>query len=71
LDLGCGPAPISEGFLHLSPFLVGLDRNKLYLREAKRRTSLELVLADATSLPFKDQSFDFVLCNDVLEHVRD
>jgi len=55
----------------LSPFLVGLDRNKLYLREAKRRTSLELVLADATSLPFKDQSFDFVLCNDVLEHVRD
>jgi len=71
LDLGCGPAPISESFRHLSTFLVGLDRNKRYLREAKGSTSLELVLGDATSLPFKDQSFDFVLCNDVLEHVRD
>jgi len=71
LDLGCGPAPISEGFRHLSPFLVGLDRDKHYLRKAKESASLEFVLGDATSLPFKDQSFEFVLCNDVLEHVRD
>jgi len=50
---------------------VGLDRDKHYLRKAKESASLELVLGDATSLPFKDQSFGFVLCNDVLEHVRD
>jgi len=71
LDLGCGPAPISEGFRHLSPFLVGLDRDKRYLRKAKESASLELVLGDGTSLPFKNQGFEFVLCNDVLEHVRD
>jgi len=71
LDLGCGPAPISEGLRHLSPLLVGLDRDKHYLKKAKETTSLKLILGDATSLPFKDQSFEFVLCNDVLEHVRE
>lgn len=71
LDLGCGPSPISDHFPHHPPFIVGLDKNKRYLTQAQKNTSLELVLADATSIPFRDGSFDFVLCNDVLEHVCD
>jgi len=71
LDLGCGPAPISEYFRQMPRFLVGLDRNERYMRQAQKDTSLELVLGDATSIPFRDESFGFVLCNDVLEHVRD
>lgn len=32
---------------------------------------LELVTADAASLPFPDATFDLVLCSEVLEHVSD
>ncbi|MFZ0711960.1 MAG: class I SAM-dependent methyltransferase [Terrimicrobiaceae bacterium] len=31
----------------------------------------EFVQADATSLPFKDKEFDFVLCSHVAEHIDD
>jgi len=71
LDIGCGPDPLSENFRHMSHRLVGLDKEKRYLGEARKISSLELVLADGTDLPFKDESFTFVLCNDVLEHVAD
>jgi len=71
LDLGCGPAPISEFLRRVSTLLVGLDREKRYLRQAKEKRSVELVLGDAASIPFRDESFEFVLCNDVLEHVFD
>ena len=71
LDLGCGGAPLSESFQRMSTFLVGLDIDERCVREAQKNTSLELVLGDATRIPFKNDSFGFVLCNDVLEHVRD
>ena len=71
LDLGCGPAPISEFFRQGSTLSVGLDKERRYLRQARAKRSLELVWGDATSLPFRDESFGFVLCNDVLEHVFD
>ncbi len=44
LNLGCGPAPISEFFRQMSTLLVGLDREKRYLRQAQEKASLELVL---------------------------
>nr|MDO8134675.1 class I SAM-dependent methyltransferase [Candidatus Njordarchaeum guaymaensis] len=71
LDLGCGIAPLSESFQRMSTFLVGLDVSERCVREAQKNTSLELVLGDATWIPFKNDSFGFILCNDVLEHVRD
>lgn len=71
LDLGCGPDPLSESFQQMSSRLVGLDKDRHYIKQAQGHASLELVLGDGTNLPFKDESFSFVLCNDVLEHVRD
>jgi ubiquinone/menaquinone biosynthesis C-methylase UbiE len=29
----------------------------------------DLILADASHLPFKDDSFDYVLCSEVIEHL--
>lgn len=71
LDIGCGPDPLSENFRHISHRLVGLDKERRYIGQARKISSLELVLGDGTNLPFKDESFTFVLCNDVLEHVAD
>jgi len=71
LDIGCGPDPLSENFRHMSHRLVGLDKEKRYIGQARKISSLALVLGDGTDLPFKDESFTFILCNDVLEHVTD
>jgi len=71
LDLGCGPDPLSQSFQQTALRLVGLDKEKRYVKQARKSLFLELILGDGTALPFKDGSFTFILCNDVLEHVRD
>jgi ubiquinone/menaquinone biosynthesis C-methylase UbiE len=71
LDLGCGPDPLLQSFQRMVFRMVGLDKEKRYVKQARKSPFLELILGDGTALPFKDASFTFVLCNDVLEHVRD
>lgn len=36
-----------------------------------KRDHRELIVADATDLPFKDKSFDFIYCSHVAEHIED
>jgi len=71
LDIGCGLEPVSEKFPRVYADLIGLDKDRRCVRIGKENASLSLVLADATSMPFKDESFDFVFCSDVLEHIRE
>lgn len=71
LDLGCGPDPVSKGFRESSPHIAGIDSSIQYVRSAHGLSFLGLVLGDGRSMPFKDDIFGFVLCNDVLEHVRE
>jgi ubiquinone/menaquinone biosynthesis C-methylase UbiE len=69
LDLGCGPGISAFGMLDRVPDIdvVGLDlsRMMLFLAELWRKREhnghrVEFVRADATQLPFADQSFDAV-----------
>ncbi|MFW6150865.1 MAG: class I SAM-dependent methyltransferase [Chloroflexota bacterium] len=71
LDVGCGTgspaAAVTRRFEHR---LVGLDIFSPVLKNAKRsRAYSDLVLADASRLPFADDSFHIVVCTEVLEHV--
>jgi arsenite methyltransferase len=62
IDIGCGTGIFLE-HLHnnrnKAGLLVGIDSSINMLREAKRKnTDIELVLADAEKMPFKDASCD-------------
>jgi len=60
LDCGCGNRPYAAWYAPLIEGSVGLD--------AQRAHEVDVV-GFADSLPFADETFDTVLCTEVLEHV--
>lgn len=61
LELGCGAARWSASLARRGARVVGLDISRGQLRHAEEVNGLDLVLADAQSLPFADGSFDLIL----------
>jgi demethylmenaquinone methyltransferase/2-methoxy-6-polyprenyl-1,4-benzoquinol methylase len=70
LEVGIGTG---RNIPHYTSSVVGIDISEGMLRHAKHRARdhVELVLMDATSLGFKDNSFDFVITTFVLCSVPD
>ncbi len=74
LDAGCG-----EGFtlqnlyeLKIGEVLEGIDYSKGAVGLGKKvHPNLNLKVGDIYNLPYKDGSFDLVLCIEVLEHLED
>ncbi|MBI4800723.1 MAG: class I SAM-dependent methyltransferase [Desulfarculus sp.] len=69
LDIGCGYGEI----LAAAPghFKVGLDVHPAALQRASGRArGASLVRAMVTPLPFLSDSFDYVVCSEVLEHLE-
>jgi len=65
LDAGCGNGAISnylEGFN-----ITAMDRSEEALKYVKNKA----ILGSLDNLPFEDNSFDMVMCSDVLEHLPD
>jgi len=64
LDVGCGTGnPVKM----LRCYKVGLDVDLLALKEClKEHRHADLILGDASCLPFRDKSFDAVMCLQVL-----
>ncbi len=67
LDIGSGPAP----FPHATSLCDLYTEDTVHRRGNIRTDNLPFVVADVHELPFEDQSFDFVYCAHVLEHVDD
>lgn len=66
LDAGCGPG---AALLYLSEFgdVVGVDISGNALKFAKKRG--KVIKGDIMTLPFKNATFDVVVCLDVLYHI--
>jgi SAM-dependent methyltransferase len=68
LDLGCGNGWMSSGLGCISSTL--LDISAVNCRHARQLSTLhKVVQADAQEIPFRDCSFDVVICTDLFEHV--
>jgi SAM-dependent methyltransferase len=61
LDVGCGAKPYAELFADAEAY-VGLDIGENAAAD---------VIGSVESIPLDDESFDIVLCNQVLEHAAD
>jgi len=76
LDVGCGSGLWGWTLRRLSRSkpakLVGLDKDRTALEQASKilGTNTDLVNADASFLPFRDDSFDLVTCRRLLINLR-
>jgi dolichol-phosphate mannosyltransferase len=64
LDIGCGSSRILQSL----PQAVGLDMQIRKLRWL-RAPGRQLVAGSLTHLPFPDETFDAVICSEVIEHI--
>ncbi len=74
IDIGCGDGRHIVEASRRGCFSVALDYDADELRRAQVRIGTErvdLVVGDATRLPFRDGVFDAVICTETLEHLPD
>lgn len=65
LEVGSGHNPYPRSDILLDKYLENKERASNIVLGGR-----PLVLADVVSMPFKDKSFDFVICSHILEHVE-
>ncbi|WP_338872576.1 bifunctional 2-polyprenyl-6-hydroxyphenol methylase/3-demethylubiquinol 3-O-methyltransferase UbiG [Spirosoma sp. SC4-14] len=76
LDVGCGGGILAEEFARLGMSVTGIDPSLSSVETARHHAYLQHLnityrTGAGESLPFADNSFDYVSCCDVLEHVFD
>lgn len=74
IDIGCGDGRHIAEAARRGCYSVGLDYDAAALADARRRLTghrVDLVIGDASRLPFRDAVFDAVICTETLEHLPD
>jgi len=74
LDVGCGDGRHLAAAAKRGCVAIGLDYERAELSGARARTrslGVDLIVGDATRLPFRDGCMDAVICTETLEHLPD
>ena len=70
LDMGCGTGLTTQPLCRPSRLVVASDYSHVSLRTLQRkRCAARLLQADLCALPYRDGSFDAVLCANTLQHL--
>lgn len=70
LDVACGPGIVARALRDRGASVTAIDLTPAMLREAAA-SGARLLRADALRLPFRDASFDLVLCRNSFHHFPD
>jgi 2-polyprenyl-3-methyl-5-hydroxy-6-metoxy-1,4-benzoquinol methylase len=74
LDIGCGEGSFTNAISKYGKKTYGIDIGKDSIKIAKffhhSTNKLNFLIADACQLPFKKNSFDFIWCSEVIEHIK-
>jgi ubiquinone/menaquinone biosynthesis C-methylase UbiE len=68
LDAGCGTGWFSMEAARRGAKVVSTDVGINLLKQVEKKCNSKKVAADLLQLPFNDNSFDIVVCSDVIEH---
>lgn len=70
LDIWCGPATFNEYWKHKHIKYCGIDNNPWFVNHAVSK-NLDVKCCDISkeNVPFEDNSFDFIYCRHVIEHL--
>lgn len=73
LDVGCAEGVLTDELSKLLKidFSVGIEISTNFIRLGKERGKNTQFVQNDGVLPFKDKSFDLVICSDFIEHVSD
>jgi len=69
LDVGCGLGYFTDMLSSNGAICTGIDLDEKCIEYCQKNMRGEYKIADVTDLPFADNSFDKVLCTEVLEHI--
>ena len=72
MDLGCGSGDSVDLFRQIDPNInwIGLDIEGSPEVGKRTRKDAEFCSFNGTNIPFDDDHFDLIYCNQVLEHVK-
>jgi SAM-dependent methyltransferase len=71
LDLGCGVGTNLQVLREFSNKVVGIDYSQKALVYSKDKGYSKTIKMSAEHLKFKENTFDLILCSDVIEHIDD
>jgi len=74
LDVGCADGSrtlrMAKYFMIPTTRTYGLDINKTYIDQCRNLFHVEMVDLEIDRIPYEDEKFDLVVCNQVLEHLK-
>ncbi len=71
LELGCGISPMLEPGTNVVQTDISWNALKYLTTQSKDKGAYRTLHCDGTRLPFLSQSFDLIVCSEVIEHIEE